>query len=98
VRGAISHLPGPPGWRGGEAASTRGSCPFPPAATALSNALPVRPQVGLTTLAAYLRLRSYLVSARDHGTRAIDAIRLALAGTAWLPVPRTVCPTHALAA
>jgi hypothetical protein len=51
-----------------------------------------------TTLAAYLRVRSYLVSARDHGLTAIDAIRLALAGTPWLPVPRTARPTHALAA
>ncbi|ONH21793.1 hypothetical protein BL253_29845 [Pseudofrankia asymbiotica] len=42
-----------------------------------------------TTLAGYLRVRSYLVSARDHGIRAIDAIRLALAGKPWLPVPPT---------
>ncbi|SNQ50410.1 transposase [Frankia canadensis] len=50
------------------------------------------------TLAAYLRVRSYLVSARDHGLTAIDAIRLALAGTPWLPTPRTARPTHTLAA
>jgi hypothetical protein len=42
-----------------------------------------------TTLAAYLRVRSYLDSARDHAIRAIDAIRMALAGEPWLPVPRT---------
>ena len=51
-----------------------------------------------TTLAAYLRVRSYLVSARDHGLRAIDAIRLALAGRPWMPVPRAASPAHALAA
>ncbi len=51
-----------------------------------------------TTLAAYLRVRSYLVSARDHGIRAIDAIRIALAGHPWLPVPRAASPeTGALA-
>ncbi len=36
------------------------------------------------TLRRYCRVRSYLVSARDHGIRAIDA---ALAGDPWLPVP-----------
>jgi hypothetical protein len=51
-----------------------------------------------TTLAAYLRVRSYLVSARDHGIRAIDTIRLALAGTPWLPVSHAASPVHALAA
>ncbi|CAI7979490.1 hypothetical protein FRAHR75_630008 [Frankia sp. Hr75.2] len=51
-----------------------------------------------TTLAAYLRVRSYLVSARDHGLRAIDAIRLALAGRPWLPVLRAASPTPALTA
>ncbi|WP_445548812.1 hypothetical protein [Frankia sp. CiP1_Cm_nod2] len=39
------------------------------------------------TLAAYCRVRSYLVSARDHGLRALDAIRTALTGKPWLPVP-----------
>jgi transposase len=51
-----------------------------------------------TTLAAYLRVRSYLVSARDHGLKAIDAIRLALAGKPWTPVPGTTSPTPTLAA
>jgi transposase len=41
------------------------------------------------TLAAYCRVRSYLVSARGHGIRAIDAIHAALAGQPWLPVPVT---------
>ncbi len=35
------------------------------------------------TLAAYCRVRSYLVSARDHGIRALDAIHNALAGKPW---------------
>jgi hypothetical protein len=48
-----------------------------------------------TTLAAYLRVRSYLVSARDHGIHAIDAIRLAIAGQPWLPTPRTAHPKAA---
>jgi hypothetical protein len=51
-----------------------------------------------STLAAYLRVRSYLVSARDHGLTAIDAIRRALAGKPWIPVPRAASPTLALAA
>jgi hypothetical protein len=51
-----------------------------------------------TTLAGYLRVRSYLVSARDHGLTAIDAIRLALAGKPWIPAPRAASPTPALAA
>jgi hypothetical protein len=37
------------------------------------------------TLRAHLRLRSYLVSARGHGIRAIDTIHAALIGTPWLP-------------
>ncbi len=41
------------------------------------------------TLAGYCRVRSYLVSARGHGIRAIDAIHAALAGQPWLPVPVT---------
>ncbi|SNQ50411.1 transposase [Frankia canadensis] len=45
-----------------------------------------------TTLAAYLRVRSYLVSARDHGIRAVDAIQMALAGQPWLPAPRATAP------
>jgi transposase len=43
----------------------------------------------ITTLADYCRVRSYLVSARGHGIRAIDAIHAALAGKPWLPVPVT---------
>lgn len=41
------------------------------------------------TLARYCRLRSYLVSARNHGLAAIDAIHTALAGAPWLPTPAT---------
>jgi hypothetical protein len=41
------------------------------------------------TLAAYLRIRSYLVSAAGHGVRAITAIRSALTGNPWLPSPST---------
>jgi transposase len=39
----------------------------------------------LTTLAGYCRVRSYLVSTRGHGVRAIDAIHAALTGNPWLP-------------
>jgi hypothetical protein len=39
------------------------------------------------TLSAYCRIRSYLVSARNHGIRAVDAIHTALAGSPWLPIP-----------
>jgi transposase len=39
----------------------------------------------LTTLADYCRSRSYLVSARNHGVRSIDAIHNALTGNPWLP-------------
>jgi hypothetical protein len=38
------------------------------------------------TLGAYLRVRSYLVSARGHGIHPHNAIHRALAGTPWLPV------------
>jgi hypothetical protein len=41
------------------------------------------------TLSRYCRIRSYLVSARNHGIRAIDAIHAALAGQPWLPTPAT---------
>lgn len=41
------------------------------------------------TLARYCRIRSYLVSARNHGLHAIDAIHTALAGSPWLPLPAT---------
>jgi transposase len=43
----------------------------------------------LTTLAGYCRVRSYLVSARNHGIRAIDAIHAALTGNPWIPTPAT---------
>ena len=43
----------------------------------------------LTTLAGYCRVRSYLVSARNHGIRAIDAIHAALTGNPWVPTPAT---------
>jgi hypothetical protein len=35
----------------------------------------------LATLARYCRVRSYLVTSRNHGIRPIDAIHAALAGT-----------------
>ncbi|MBV9022738.1 MAG: IS66 family transposase, partial [Streptomycetaceae bacterium] len=38
-----------------------------------------------STLGAYLRIRSYLVSARGHGIHPLDAIHCALAGNPWLP-------------
>lgn len=41
------------------------------------------------TLAAYLRLRSYLVSARGHGIRPLDALHLINSGKPWMPVPVT---------
>jgi transposase len=43
----------------------------------------------LTTLAQYCRGRSYLVSARNHGVRSIDAIHDALNGNPWLPTIAT---------
>jgi hypothetical protein len=43
----------------------------------------------LITLAAYCRGRSYLVSARNHGVRPIDAIHAALTGNPWLPTTAT---------
>jgi transposase len=42
----------------------------------------------LATLQRHCRIRSYLVSARNHGRRPIDAIRDALTGTPWMP-PQT---------
>lgn len=39
------------------------------------------------TLAAYCRVRSYLVSARGHGVTPLQAIRRALTSTPWLPMP-----------
>ena len=41
------------------------------------------------TLGRYCTIRSYLVSARNHGVEAIDAINAALAGKPWLPVITT---------
>ena len=43
----------------------------------------------LSILAAYCRVRSYLLSARGHHVRAIDAIHNALTGNPWLPTPAT---------
>ncbi len=43
----------------------------------------------LTTLADYCRGRSYLISARNHGIRPIDAIHHALTGNPWLPTAST---------
>ncbi len=37
------------------------------------------------TLSRFCRVRSYLVSARNHRLHAIDAIHTALAGKPWLP-------------
>ncbi len=41
----------------------------------------------LATLARYCRVRSYLVTSRNHGLRPIDAIHAALTGHPWLPAP-----------
>jgi len=41
----------------------------------------------LATLARYCRVRSYLVTSRNHGIQPIDAIHTALAGRPWLPIP-----------
>jgi transposase len=42
------------------------------------------------TLGRFCRVRSYLVTARNHGVSAIDAIHAALTGTPWLPTPATI--------
>jgi len=42
------------------------------------------------TLTRYCRVRSYLVTAHNHGLRAIDAIHAALSGKPWLPTPATI--------
>jgi transposase len=42
-----------------------------------------------TTLARFCRVRSYLVSARNHGLRAIDAIYAALTGNPGCVYPRS---------
>jgi hypothetical protein len=47
------------------------------------------------TLGRYCRIRSYLISARNHGVGASEAIRAALAGTPWLPTPRPAAPAAA---
>jgi len=44
------------------------------------------------TLGRYCRIRSYLTSARNHGTDVIDAIHTALAGKPWLPPITAACP------
>jgi transposase len=41
----------------------------------------------MDTLGRYCRVRSYLVTTKGHGIRAIDAIHAALAGCPWLPTP-----------
>jgi hypothetical protein len=43
----------------------------------------------LATAARYCRVRSYLISARNHGVRPINAIHTALAGRPWLPPTTT---------
>jgi transposase len=48
----------------------------------------------LTTLRRHCRIRSYIVSARNHARRPIDAIRDALTGTPWMP-PRTTATAPA---
>ena len=42
----------------------------------------------LATLQRHCRIRTYLVSARNHGRRPIDAIRDALTANPWMP-PQT---------
>jgi transposase len=39
----------------------------------------------LTTLQRHCRIRTYLVSAHNHGRRAVDAITDALTGNTWMP-------------
>jgi transposase len=41
----------------------------------------------IATVEAYCRVRSYLVTTRNHGIRAIEAIHAVLAGHPWLPTP-----------
>ena len=43
---------------------------------------------GMGCLQRHCRIRSYLVSARNHGRRPIDAIRDALTANPWMP-PQT---------
>jgi hypothetical protein len=42
------------------------------------------------TLGRFCRVRSYLVTARNHGINAIDAIHAALTGTPWLPTSAAI--------
>jgi Transposase IS66 family/Family of unknown function (DUF6444) len=42
------------------------------------------------TLGRFCRVRSYLVTARNHGANAVDAIHAALTGKPWLPVPTDI--------
>lgn len=49
----------------------------------------------LATLQRHCRIRSYLVSARNHGRRPLHAIRDALNGTAWMPPRKTTAPALA---
>ena len=48
----------------------------------------------LTTLRRHCRIRSYIISARNHARRPIDAIRDALTGAPWMP-PRTTAAAPA---
>jgi transposase len=41
----------------------------------------------LATVERHCRVRSYLVTTKAHGIRAIDAIHAVLAGRPWLPTP-----------
>lgn len=52
----------------------------------------------LTTLRRHCRIRSYIVSARNHGRRPLDAIRDALNATPWMPPRKTTTTTHTLTA
>jgi transposase len=49
----------------------------------------------LATLRRHCRIRSYLVSARNHAHRPLDAIRDALNGTAWQPPRHVTAPALA---
>ncbi|WP_214316668.1 IS66 family transposase [Nonomuraea sediminis] len=43
----------------------------------------------MATLGRYLRVHSYLTTAKGHGIRALDAIHATLVGRPWLPTPVT---------
>jgi transposase len=49
----------------------------------------------LATLRRHCHTRSYLISARNHGHRPLDAIRDTLNGTAWMPPRKATAPTLA---